>query len=95
MSFEERPSYIHFTETLSNLDKKKVKGNFIGECNGTEYHLLFNKKGENVLNRATLKGIKKNEDRKVVYADKCLLGEEVLNKYNITFKQIPYQVRMY
>ena len=48
VTFEEMASYIYFTETLSNLDKKKVKGNFIGECNGTEYYLLFKKKGETI-----------------------------------------------
>ncbi|MDP3996100.1 MAG: DNA methyltransferase [bacterium] len=95
VSFEEMASYIYFTETLSNIDKKKIKGNCIGEYNGTEYYLLFRQKGENILSRSALKGIKKNEERKVIYADKCLLGEETLGQYNIVFKQIPYQVRVY
>lgn len=95
VSFEEMASYVYFTETLSHLDKKKIKGGFIGEHNGTEYYLLFKAKNENVLNRATLKGMKKDGEEKVVYADKCLLSEEILGEYNITFKQIPYQVRVY
>lgn len=95
VSFEEMAAYIYFTETLTHIDKKKIKGNYIGECNGTEYYLLFKGKDENILNRATLKGIKKDDERKVVYADKCLLDADILEKYNITFKQIPYSVRIY
>ncbi len=95
VSFEEMASYVYFTETLSNIDNRKIKGAFIGEHNGTEYYLLFKQKGGNILNRAALKGIKKNEERKVVYADKSLLSKEILEQYNIAFKQIPYQVRVY
>lgn len=92
VSFEEMASYVYFTETLSHIDKKKIKGGFIGEHNGTEYYLLFKAKNENVLNRVALKGMKKGGEEKVVYADKCLLSEEILEKYNIVFKQIPYQL---
>lgn len=95
VSFEEMASYVYFTETLSHIDKRKIKGAFIGEHSGTEYYLLFKQKDDNILNRTALKGMKKDGEEKVVYADKCLLSEEILNDYNITFKQIPYQVRVY
>ncbi len=58
-------SYIYFTEMLTNIDKKKIKGNFIGEHNGTEYFLLFKQKEGNILNRSALKGIKKTANAKL------------------------------
>jgi hypothetical protein len=39
--------------------------------------------------------MKKSDSKKVVYADKCLLDDDDLSKYNITFKQIPYEVKVY
>jgi len=95
VSFEEMASYVYFTETLTNIEKRKIKGNFIGEHNGTEYFLLFKQKDENILNRLALKGLKKDGEQKVIYADKCLLGDEVLKDYGIIFKQIPYSVKIY
>ena len=42
-----------------------------------------------------LKKLKKNDIKKVIYADKCLLDEATLEKHNIVFKQIPYEVKVY
>lgn len=94
VSFSELASYIYFTETHTNLEKKNIKGNCLGERDGTEYYLLFDGIGKNVLNRKLLSGLKK-EGNKVVYADKCLIDADVLKKHNVVFKQIPYEVKVY
>ncbi|MFA5925605.1 MAG: site-specific DNA-methyltransferase [Parcubacteria group bacterium] len=93
--FNQFATYIYFTETQRNIDKKRIKGNFIGELGGTEYHLIYKEKYKNVLNESFLKKIKKSDNKKVIYADKCLLDDETLAKYNIQFKQIPYEVKVY
>lgn len=95
VSFRDMASYVFFTETYTNLDKNKFKGNYIGEFAQTHYFLLFDGIGKNVLNRSFLKELKEKEGRKIIYADKCLLDEEILEQYQIIFKQIPYQVRVY
>ena len=87
--------YVYFTETRTNLEKKNIKGNYLGEFSGNHYFLLFDGIGKNVLNRKFLKEVKKVQGGKVVYADKCLLDEDVLEKYQIIFKQIPYAVKVY
>ena len=95
VSFEDMARYVYFTETRTNLEKKNIKGNYLGEFSGNHYFLLFDGIGKNILNRKFAQEIKKIAGRKMVYADKCLLDEEVLEKHQIIFKQIPYAVKVY
>lgn len=95
VSFVDMARYVFFTETHTNLDKNKIKVNYIGEFADMHYFLLFDGIGKNVLDRSFLKELKAKEGKKIVYADKCLLGEEILEKHKIIFKQIPYQVKVY
>lgn len=94
-SFEQLATYIYFTETNTNIEKKLISKNYIGEYSGTEYYLLFKEKGKNILNKDFLKVVGKNDKKKVIYADKCLISQETLKKNNIIFKQIPYEVKVY
>jgi adenine-specific DNA-methyltransferase len=94
-SFEQLATYIYFTETNTNLDRKIISGNSIGEYNGTRYYLLFKEKGKNILNKDFLVKLTKNNNKKVIYADMCLVDDTILEKYNIQFKQIPYEIKVY
>ncbi len=93
--FKQLANYIYFTETQTNIDLKAIKDNYIGSFNETQYYLLFREKGENILDKSFLKTFKKDGTIKVVYADKCILDDHVLDEYNIIFKQIPYEIRVY
>ena len=93
--FNQFATYIYFTETQTNIDKKQIDKNFIGESGETEYYLIYKEKYKNVLNKSFLSKIKKNKNKKVIYADRCLIDEDILEKYNIIFKQIPYEVKVY
>lgn len=102
VSFEDMARYVYFTETRTNLEKKNIKGNYLGEFSGSHYFLLFDGIGKNVLNRKFLSSFtkasadtKRIKGKKIIYADKCLLDEEVLERHQIIFKQIPYQVKIY
>ncbi len=94
-SFEQLATYIYFTETQTNIDKKQIQNNFIGSNNEINYYLIFKEKNKNVLNKSFLENIKKDQNKKIIYADKCLIDEDTLDKYRIEFKQIPYEVRIY
>ncbi|MBU1102728.1 site-specific DNA-methyltransferase [Patescibacteria group bacterium] len=95
VSFEDMARYVYFTETRTNLEKKNIKGNYLGEFNGNHYFLLFDGIGKNILDRNFLRELKGKDGRKIIYADKCLLDEEALEKNQIIFKQIPYAVKVY
>jgi len=95
MKFNDLASYVYFTETYTNLDKSKIKGNYLGDYGSCHYFLLFNSIGKNVLSRKFLKEVKNKDGKKIIYADKCLLDDDVLEKHQIIFKQIPYQIKVY
>jgi adenine specific DNA methylase Mod len=94
-SFEQLATYIFFTETSTNIDKKSVEKPFIGEYNASEYYLIFEEKHKNILNKDFLKKLSKNNNKKLIYADKCLIDNKLLEKHNIQFKQIPYEIKVY
>lgn len=93
--FRQFATYIYFTETQTNIDPKKIEENYIGELGGTEYYLFYKSKNKNDLNKSFLKKIKKTDNKKVIYADRCLIDDETLAKHNVVFKQIPYEVKVY
>lgn len=93
--FNQFATYIYFTETQKNIDKKKIDGNFIGEDETSEYYLVYKEPKQNVLDKSLIKKLRKTENRKVVYADRCMLDDDTLNEFNLVFKQIPYEVKIY
>jgi len=65
------------------------------------YYLLYNgilkdrrPQGGNVLTRAVLDLLPKHEGKKIIYEETSRLGQARLDAEQITFKQIPYDVRM-
>lgn len=94
-NFKQLATYIYFTETQTNIDNKMMKDNFIGGDNNIEYYLIYKGKDKNDLNKTFLKKLEKNDKRKIVYADRSLVDDDVLKKFNVEFKQIPYEVRVY
>lgn len=76
----------------------------LGIHNGTAYYLLYNgilgdrrPSGGNVLTQAVLQAITEvfpHDGPKVVYGETCRLGSAKLAAEQITFKQIPYDVKM-
>lgn len=93
--FKQFATYIYFTETQTNIDPVKIKGNYIGEHASTEYYLVYKEPHKNDLDKSFLKKIEKTEVKKIVYADRCTLDESELAEYNLVFKQIPYEVKIF
>jgi hypothetical protein len=95
VNYEDLASYIYFTETKSYLDLKTIDKPFIGSYGSNNYILLFEGKGENVLDEKVLKQLSKYSGKKVIFADKTLLDDDYCEKHNIVFKQIPYELKKY
>ena len=93
-SYDELASYIYFTETQTNIDKKATKDPFVGESHGTAYYLIYTGKNKNDLTRSTLFKLRIT-GQAVIYADRCLVDEEELKARGIIFKQIPYEIKVY
>ena len=93
--YEDMAAYIYFTETKTYLDLTAIKNPYIGSQGSTHYFLFFKDKGNNILDKETLKKTEGVKGTKVIYADKCLIDEEELAKLGIIFKQIPYELKKY
>ena len=73
----------------------------IGVCNGTAYYLLFNgilgdkrPNGGNVLTARILAELPAHDGPKVIYGEGSRLGAARLKREGVTFKQVPYEIRV-
>ncbi|MFH1694547.1 MAG: site-specific DNA-methyltransferase [Patescibacteria group bacterium] len=94
-SFKELATYVYFTETQTNIDVGRISGNFIGDTDSTDYYLIYKSKGKNDLTKTLLNKMKKSDKKRVVYADRCLVDEKLLEEHNTVFKQIPYEIKVF
>jgi adenine-specific DNA-methyltransferase len=94
VSFQDMGAHIYFTETGEPLPERLSKDSpLVGKWGNTAYYLLFNGvRGDNLLNMSALRHIRGHSGPAIVYADGCTLSETLLKQYQITFKQIPYEV---
>ena len=88
--FERICEYIYFSETRKNYQPCEEK-NLLGVDDDTAYYYFG---GEN-LSWTTLSKIKTRAKVYVIYAEACNLSEDEMQKYNIHFRQIPFDVRKY
>ena len=93
-TYIELASYIYFTETQTNIDKQVIRDPFIGESKDSVYYLIYKSKGKNDLTRSFISKIKLDKNV-IIYADRCLVDEDELKEKGITFKQIPYEIKVY
>ena len=85
-------SYVYFTETKQAVTDKEDEPYFLGEHFGTAYYFYYDKNEVTTLDRESLHMVKTKADSYVIYADKCILSDEELEKFHITFKKIPRDI---
>lgn len=96
-------SFVWHFETATPGSKTFNKA-LLGRYNGTAYYLLFNgilgdrrPHGGNVLTGAVLQTLKEkypHDGPKVIYGESTRLGEAKLTAESVTFKQIPYDIKV-
>lgn len=89
--------YIWFTETAEDYfpDAGQVHPDFLGRSvSNTSYYFAFNAEAPTVLDLEYLASIPEEcaAESYVIYADTCLLSEQELQAYNVTFKKIPRDI---
>lgn len=99
IKFSTLAAHVWYIETKKPLGQKK-RSPLIGIHNGTAYYLLYNgilgdkrPAGGNVLTGSVLALLPQFDGPKVIYGETTRLGEARLKQENITFKQIPYDVK--
>lgn len=89
---EEVRRYIWFMETRSDFKPHTEEPYLLGVHNDMAYYFIYEKEQITALNKQFLAGIKTKADGYVIYADTCLIPDEIRAKYNITFKKIPRDI---
>lgn len=86
--------YIWYMETKTGYENSSANDNayFLSTYNGVAYYFYYEKEMVTTLDREFLATVKTKADGYVIYADMCALSDELLQKYNITFKKIPRDV---
>jgi len=89
--------YIWYTETQSSFNKNEDEGQYhLGKYNDVSYYFFYKKNEATTLDVSFLnKEMKVKADQYVIYADNCLLSEELMKKLNIVFKKIPRDIRQF
>ncbi|MBV2210372.1 MAG: site-specific DNA-methyltransferase [Thermomonas sp.] len=106
--FAELARFVWFVETGMGLPGKRASRSaadtaspLLGVHQGRAVYLLYNGilkdrsiDGGNVLTSTLLQHLPAHNGPKVVYAARCAIGADRLRKLGITFKQLPYHLRV-
>ncbi len=100
--FAELARHVFFTETGEPLPKQsKAASPLLGIYNGVAVYLLYNgilkdksPDGGNVLTTGVLSHLPKHKGPRVIYGTACRIGASRLRQQNITFKQLPYKLKV-
>jgi hypothetical protein len=101
VDYNELAQHVFFTETGEPLTDTKGESPLIGVSKSVGVYLLYNgvlkdksPQGGNVLTRAVLNSLPSHDGPKVIYGTGCLLSEPTLQRLGVTFRQIPYEVKV-
>ncbi len=102
MSYEELAPYVFYSQTGEPMPNRVNGTPFLGATkSGVGVYLLYNgvskdnySRGSTILTREVLASLPTHDGPKVVYGAGCLLSEAKLREWGITFKQIPYDLRV-
>ncbi len=102
ITFSELSRHVYFTETREPISERtEQESPLLGIHNGVAIYLLYNgilkdKKpnGGNVLTSGMLAELPKHDGQKVIYGTACRIGPDRLRREGITFKQLPYRIRV-
>ena len=85
-------SYVYFTETKQPVTDKEDEPHYLGSYLETAYYFYYDKNAATTLDHTFLTTVKTKAESYVIYADRCILSEEELERYHITFKKIPRDI---
>lgn len=102
VTFEELARHVFFSETGKPLSPAAAKTfPFLGDSDGIGVYLLYNgvlkdksPGGGNILTIPVLQSLPRYDGPKVIYGVGCRIGAARLRQEGITFRQIPYEIRV-
>ncbi len=102
VTFAELAAHVYFAVTGEPIPKRRNgKSPLLGVNNGKAVYLLYNgvlgdrsADGGNVLTNSVLKALPGHDGPRVVFGEGCRLGAARLKREGITFRQIPYGIKV-
>jgi adenine-specific DNA-methyltransferase len=102
VSFTDLAHHVFFTETGEPLPQSAtLETPLLGAVNGVAVYLLYNgvlkdrsQEGGNVLTQAVLASLPPHDGPRVIYGNGCMLSSAYRQQADITFRQIPYEVKV-
>jgi adenine-specific DNA-methyltransferase len=98
--FAQLAAHIWFSETKTPWQVPEAPSSLLGVHGDTAYYLLYNGilkdksvNGGNVLTSRMLASLPVHDGPKVIYGERCLFSLARLKRFNITFRQTPYDIK--
>jgi adenine-specific DNA-methyltransferase len=83
--------YVWFSETKSTY-KNQEEAYFLGTKDATAYYFYYTQDNLTTLDESFLRNLKTKAEQYIIYADNCLLDDNLMQKYHIIFKKIPRDI---
>jgi len=83
--------YMETKQAAQDIDIEKHPY-LLGETSDTAYYFYYEKDKTTSVDTRFLAKVNLKAGRYVVYADECILSNDMLDKYNISFKKIPRDI---
>ena len=92
---EQIRQYVWYTETHTAFVPDEGRNNkyLLGTHNFADYYFYYEPQEETVLDWDFLASIKQKAEQYIIFADRCLLADEEMQKHNIVFKKIPRDIK--
>lgn len=92
---EQIRQYVWYTETHTSYIPDEGHSNkyLLGTHNFADYYFYYEPQDETVLDWDFLASIKQKAEQYIIFADRCLLADEEMQKHNIVFKKIPRDIK--
>lgn len=84
--------YIYFMETKEYVIPNQSNRHYLGTKDLTDYYFYYEKDKVTSLNYEFLSTLIQKNEVYIIYADKCTISSEDLDKYGIVFKKIPRDI---
>ena len=101
VTFPDLARHVYFAETGCPWPGQETPGPFLGAANDLGVYLLYNgilhdvdPANGNVLTSNLLSKLPPYNGARTIYGTACLISEDRLKQLGITFRQIPYKVRV-
>lgn len=89
--------YVWYSETHAAYTKPSANSNpyLLGHYDHNGYYFYYEKDEDTTLDKDFLRTITEKADRYIIYADRCLLTKDELERYNVVFKKIPRDIKRF